>query len=111
MEKMKHLAAELRAEADIDFLDLPFIAATVRRGLGPHGEDELRRHTLNMVRTLMDANIFAGDYTIEDLVDGKGFNFRCGKPDEIISWIETEWIALGHAPTQEQPICWFSLRR
>lgn len=111
MEKITKLAAELRAEASVDFLDLPFIAASVRRELDLHDPDELRHHTLGLVRILMGMDIFAGDYTLEDLESGRGFQFKCGEADEIVSWIEAEWATLGHAPTQEEPICWFSLRK
>ncbi|WP_237478119.1 hypothetical protein [Lichenibacterium dinghuense] len=111
MKKMEKLAAELRAEADIDFLDLPFIAASVRREIASGDDNEIRRHTLDLVRKLMEMDVFAGDYNLDDLKSGRGFQFRREIPDEVISWIEAEWIALGHLPTQEQPICWFSLRR
>ena len=111
MEKLKKLTSELRAEADIDFLDLPFIAASVRRELDLRDNDEICHHTLDVVRDLMDVGVFAGDYTLDDLTSGRGFQFRCGEASEIISWIKAEWSALGHVPTQEEPICWFSLRR
>lgn len=111
MDKIEKLVADLRAEADIDFLDLPFIAASIRRELGLQDQDEIRRHTLSMIKSLISVDVHAGDYTLDDLENGRGFQFRCGNSDAIISWVEAEWIALGHTPTQEQPICWFSLRR
>ncbi|WP_245501382.1 hypothetical protein [Lichenibacterium minor] len=110
MSGLEKLISEFRAEADIDFLDLPFVAESVRMRLDLHGQDEIRHHTLESVRRLMELNVYPGDYTLEDLMSGRGFQFRCGSAEELMSWIESEWTEMGHTPTQEHPICWFALK-
>lgn len=104
------IARELRAEADIDFVSLPLIAESLREDLGLKSQEQTRDHTLEVIRRLMERGVFPGDYTLDDLVNGNGFQFRSGTPDDLLAWIETEWVAMGHTPTLENPICWFALK-
>ena len=107
---IERTVGEIRAEADIDFISLPYIAESLREDLDLTAQDIIRRHTVEVIRRMMERGIYPGDYTLDDLVSGRGFQFRPGTPDDLLSWIESEWIALGHTPTLEDPICWFALK-
>lgn len=104
------IVRELRAEADIDFFDVSFIAEGLREDLHLRDQSEIRRHTLEVIRRLMQQGVYPGDYTLSDLEGGSSFQFKAGTPEELLSWIETEWIAMGRTPTFEDPI-WFALRK
>ena len=110
-DTIERTARELRNEADIDFIDLPFIAASLREDLDLKTQDEIRRHTLDVIRRLMEQGVNPGDFTLDDLESGRGFQFRSGTPTELLSWIEAEWIAMDRAPNPDDPICWFALKR
>ena len=101
---------ELRAEADIDFFDISFIAEGLREDLKIVDQSEIRQHTMEVIRRLMQQNVFPGDYTPSDLEGGRSFQFKRGTPEELLSWIEAEWIAMGRTPTFDDPI-WFALRK
>ena len=110
-EIIERTARELRDEADIDFIDLPFIAANLSEDLDIRTQDEIRRHMLDVVRRLMERVVYPGDFTLDDLESGRGFQFRSGTPADLLSWIEAEWIAMDRAPNPDDPICGFALKR
>ena len=110
MSEIDRITSELRNEADIDFFDISLIAGTVQEDLGLRSEREIRRCTLEVIRGLMARGVYPGDYTMEGLQRGEGFQFWSGEPDELLKRIEAEWIALGKTPNLAEPICWFALR-
>ena len=81
---------ELRAEAEVDFFDVSLIAEPLREQLGLTEQEDVRRHTLSVIQRLMLLGVYPGDYTLEDLESGRGFQFRSGTPEELLSWIEFE---------------------
>ena len=103
---IERTVGELRAEADIDFIDLPFIAGSLREDLDLQTQDDIRRHTLEVIRRLMEQNVYPGDYDYAVTMA-----FWPGEPEVLLKRIESEWIAMGHPPTLEHPICWFGLNR
>ena len=110
-ETIERTARELRNEADIDFTSLPFIAGVLREELELKTQEEIRHYSLDVIRRLMERGVYPGDFTLDDLESGRGFQFRPGTPTELLSWIEAEWLAMDHAPNFEDPICWFALKR
>jgi len=61
------IVSEFRDEADIDFLNLPHIASAVQYGLGLRSQQKIRRYALEVVKSLMAAGVYPGDYTLESL--------------------------------------------
>ncbi|WP_129220528.1 hypothetical protein [Lichenibacterium ramalinae] len=104
-ETIERTVAELRNEADIDFIDLPFIAGSLREDLDLKTQDEIRRHTLEVVRRLMDRGVYPGDYD-----HAIHMAFWPGEPSEHLRRIEAEWIAMGKPLTLSDPICWLGLK-
>ena len=101
--------SEFRNEADRDFISLCLIAGDVEYDLALVDQQEIRDKSLQIVRGLMDRDVYPGDYTLESLKT-VGFMFWPGTPDELVKRIETEWIALGKTPDLVDSICWFALR-
>lgn len=97
---------ELSAEADIDFVDISLIAESLREDLELQTQHDIRRQTLKVIERLMDRGIHPGDYD-----QATTLTFWPGEPCEHLQRIEAEWVAMGHTPTLEQPICWFGLKR
>ena len=101
--------SEFRNEADRDFISLCLIAGDVEYDLAVTDQQDIRDKSLQIIRGLMDRDVYPGDYMIERLKTA-GFFFWIGTPDQLLKRIETEWIALGKSPTLAKPICWFALR-
>ncbi len=95
-------------EANVDVTGLCHIASSVENDLGINNQDDIRNHTLQIVRGLVARSVLPGDYNYGDHPDQ--IEFWPGTPDELLKRIETEWIALGKTPTLAEPICWFALR-
>lgn len=104
-ETIERMTRELRDEAVIDFIDLPFIAENLREDLDLKTQDEIRRHTLEVVRRLMDRGVYPGDYD-----HAIHMAFWPGEPSEHLRRIEAEWIAMGKLLTLSDPICWLGLK-
>lgn len=102
---IERTAVELRAEADVDFISLPLIAESLREDLGLQSEQDIRRHTLDVIERLMARGVYPGDHD-----DATILSFWPGKPSEHLRRIETEWIAMGKTPTLAESICWLGLR-
>jgi hypothetical protein len=104
-DTIERMTRELRDEADIDFIDLPFIAENLREDLDLKTQDEIRRHTLEVVRRLMDRGVYPGDYD-----HAIHMAFWPGGPSEHLRRIEAEWIAMSKPLTLSDPICWLGLK-
>ena len=104
-------AISLRKEADRDFFDMSLISEPLHLYYGIKCSQQILLTSLKIVKRLMQLDVYPGDYTLEDLESGRGFQFRTGTPTELLSWIESEWMTRGHSPTLEDPICWFALKR
>ena len=61
-ETIERTARELRNEAELDFIDLPFIAGSLREDLDLKTQEDIRRHTLDVIRRLMERGVYPGDY-------------------------------------------------
>ena len=106
MSEIQRITNELRAEAEIDFFDVSFIAGSIREDLDVQNQEELRCNTLDVIQRLMALGVYPGDYDYATTM-----NFWLGEPDILLKRIEAEWIAMGKTPTLEQPVCWFGLKR
>lgn len=104
--KINKITSELRAVADVDFMDVSFIAESVREDLEIKNEEDVRFYTLNVIGRLMRMHVFPGDYDHAATI-----SFWSGAENELAKRIEAEWIAMGHTPTLEHPICWFGLKK
>ena len=102
---IKRTVKELRAEADIDFIDVSFIAESLREDLDLKTQHDIRRHTLDVIERLMAQGVYPGDYD-----HAIHLAFWPGEPSEHLRRIEAEWIAMGKTPTLEHPICWLGLK-
>jgi hypothetical protein len=100
-ETLDRTVRELRNEADIDFIDLPFIAGSLREDLDLKTQEEIRRHTLDVIRRLMERGVYPGDYD-----HAIHMAFWPGEPSGHLRRIEAEWIAMGKPLTLSDPICW-----
>lgn len=96
---------EMRAEAEIDFIDVSLIAESIREDLNLKDQRDIRRHTLDVIERLMNQGVHPGDYDQPTTL-----SFWPGEPDEHLRRIEAEWITMGRTPTLEHPICWFGLK-
>ena len=105
MSLIEKIASELRDEANVDFLSLPFIIGSAQEEMHLRGDDEIRLTVLEIVKRLMQSNIYPGDYDYATHI-----LFWPGTPGEILSRIEDEWTSFGTMPDEERPICWFALR-
>jgi len=106
MSDIERMISEFRAEADIDFLEVPFIAESLREHLCLRGQEEIRRCTLDVIERLMALGVYPGDYDYATTM-----SFWPGEPGDLLKRIEGEWIAIGKTPTSAEPICWFGLKR
>ena len=104
-ETIERTARELRNEAELDFIDLPFIAGSLREDLDLKTQEDIRRHTLDVIRRLMERGVYPGDY--DHAID---MAFWPCEPSEHLLRIEAEWIAMGQPPTLSDPICWLGLK-
>lgn len=104
-ETIERTVCELRNEADIDFMSLPFIAGGLREDLDLKTQHDIRRHTLDVIERLMARGVYPGDYD-----HAIHMAFWPGEPSEHLRRIEAEWIAMGKTPTLEHPICWLGLK-
>lgn len=102
---IKRTVQELRAEANIDFIDVSFIAESLREDLDLQDQHDIRRHTLDVIERLMAQGVYPGDYD-----HATNLTFWSGEPSQHLRRIEAEWIAMGHTPTLEYPICWLGLK-
>ncbi len=105
MRDIAKILAELRDEANIDFIDLPQIASAARYDLSFESEKDIRQCSLEIAKGLMELGVFPGDYDYADQL-----NFWPGTINDHVMRIEAEWIAMGRTPTLADPICWFGLR-
>lgn len=97
--------SELRAVADVDFIDMSFIAESLREDLNLQSQDDIRTCSLHAVRCLMRQGVCPGDYD-----HAAAISFWSGGEDDIVKRIEDKWISMGRTPTLEHPICWFGLK-
>jgi hypothetical protein len=97
---------ELRVEADVDVIDVSLIAESLREDLDLKTQEEIRRHTLDVIERLITHGVCPGDYD-----HASTLAFWPGQPSEHLRRIEAEWIALGTTPTLAEPICWLGLKR
>lgn len=103
--EIEQMTRELRDEADIDFVEVPFIAESLREHLGLQSQHDIRRCTLNVIERLMARGVYPGDYDFATTI-----SFWPGEPSEHLQRIEAEWIVMGQTPTSAAPICWLGLK-
>ncbi|RYC33467.1 hypothetical protein D3273_03065 [Lichenibacterium minor] len=104
-EVIRKTVEDLRAEADVDFIDVSFIAESLREDLDLKNQSDIRRHTLEVIGRLMMQGVYPGDYDYAATLA-----FWSGEPSEHLKRIEAEWIAMGRTPTSVEPICWLGLK-
>jgi hypothetical protein len=102
---LERTVGELLRETDVDFINIPMIAEFVREDLDIETQDDIRRHTLDVVGRLMTRGVYPGEYDHAITLE-----FWPGEPSDHLRRIKAEWIAIGKTPTLAEPICWLGLK-
>jgi hypothetical protein len=106
MEKINEIAENFINEAANDYVGLWAIAPAVRRDLRLSSNEDVKAHTLDVIRVLLNRGLLPGDYL------KTGFYFwRERDAASIIARIDREWDPVNGDPLLGDSSCWFSLEQ
>ncbi len=105
MEKIAEIAESCVQEAADDYVGLWQIATRVRREFEPSTNEQIKRHSLDVVHLIMQQGLHPGDYV------RTGFSFwdRAASASNLAR-IDREWDPVRGDPTLADPICWFAIK-
>jgi hypothetical protein len=106
MKSINEIADSFLREAKEDYVGLWAIAPAVRRDRGLSSNEEVKAHTLDVVRILLDHGLWPGDYL------KTGF-YLWDEPNTAaaIARIDREWDPTNGDPPLGDSSCWFAMKR
>jgi hypothetical protein len=103
MERATKIAEDCVRDAADDYVGLWQITTRVRREFGQLTNQQVKQHSLSVVRRIIEGGLRPGDYF------ATGFHFwKENNIEAIIARIEEEWEVERGDPTLANPICWFA---